>query len=365
MSRPPNPDGIRRHTAFLELEPADRPLLGCWLRGYHIHQHYPHVLSALPTGRLKPEDVRTDLFLKDCAALYEDFSALSDDYSYIGGAFYGIPWMEAIMGCPVNFAGETIWADPAVEDWSRWTWARPGLSNMWAAKLLELLEALVHFAAGRFYVGPTLMRGPTDMLAAMRGTVNLPLDAYDYPEELARAAEICADVWIEVGQAQLQRLPPSSHGYGSGCSGLRLWAPQPAIWLQEDALAVLSPRLYTQFFQALDQRIARAFPRVGFHLHPTAMWALDMVARMDNVHVVQMNYDVGGPSLQEVAAGWQTIIGRKPLVTGGEFTPEILTWVLSQLPARGVSLQTVAVDAVRAEQILRQVEEHYSQRPPH
>jgi len=54
------------------------------------------------------------------------------------------------------------------------------------------------------------MRGPADMCSALRGGTNLALDLYDDPEKVEkvrRLVEPYADVWIEVGQAQLDLAP--------------------------------------------------------------------------------------------------------------------------------------------------------------
>jgi hypothetical protein len=363
MARPPEPEGILRHTDFIRMVPTARPLLGCWLYGFDIRQQYPKLTATLPVGELQPEDIRADLFLQDCEALYDAYSHLHDDYPYIGGAFYGIPWMEAIMGCPIRFSGTSIWAVPIIDDWERHKWVQPTLENPWAAKLLELVEALVRFSNNRFYVGPTLMRGPVDIIAAMRGTANLVLDAYDHAEQILRMGKMCADIWIEVARAQLALLPSSGRGHACGCAGLRVWAPGPVVWLQEDALAVLSPRLYREFFVAQDRRIAEAFPYVAFHLHPTAAWVVDILLEMDGIDVLEINYDTGGPSLADVLRIWRRVSGRKPLVVEGEFTPDELAYVLTELQPLGLSLQTVAATVEQAEQ-LRVVFEQYCHSQP-
>jgi hypothetical protein len=46
-------------------------------------------------------------------------------------------------------------------------------------KLLEQTEALVKDADGRYQVAPTLMRGPADLLSAIRGGSTLPPDFCD------------------------------------------------------------------------------------------------------------------------------------------------------------------------------------------
>lgn len=332
-----------RHRRFFDRELSDRPLLGCNL-GFYMHQAYPALSAALPRGRVTPDDIQIDLFLEDCERLYQAHRQLDDDYPFVGGPFVYVPWMEAIMGCPI-FASETsMWAEPAVDDWDLWHWEPPSLvSNPWAQKLLEVMAALVKHSKGRYPVAATLMRGPADMLSAMRGAVHFPLDFYDCPGAIRRAAELCADVWVEMGKAQLALVPTSSKGYVAGAHGLRIWAPDKVIWLQEDAMALLSPRLFREFFLPLDRRIAGEFPCVAFHLHGSALWAIDDLVTVPELNVIELNYESAQQDVEGTFAGWQKILKHKPLVIwkeydGANFWPW-LDRVLEELGAQGVSIQ--------------------------
>ena len=101
-------DRIGRHRAFLGREAVDRPLIGSWLYGFYVHEQYPSVAAAMKPGPIQPDDVPVDLFVKDVAALWRAYSDLDDDYPFSTGAFYGVPWMEAIMGYPVFFSGTNM-----------------------------------------------------------------------------------------------------------------------------------------------------------------------------------------------------------------------------------------------------------------
>ena len=344
MSTFSEPDQLQRHRAFLNREPTDRPLLGCNI-GFYMPQQYPAVAQSLPRGRITPDDIRVDLFLEDCERLYQAYHQLADDYPFIGAAFIFIPWMEAIMGCPIQASESSMWAEPAVEDWDSWHWERPSLdSNPWAQKLLELMGAVVQHAGGRYPVAATLMRGPADMLSAMRGHGRFPLDFYDCPDTVRRAAELCADVWIEVGKAQLALVPESSIGYMAGAHGLRTWAPDKVIWLQEDAMALLSPRLFREFFLPLDRRIAREFPYTAFHLHGSALWSIDDLVLAPELDVIELNDESALTDVEGTFAGWKKIQQHRPLVMWKEFDgDEFWPWldrVLEEFPLQGLSIQT-------------------------
>jgi hypothetical protein len=337
-----DPGKLQRHRAFFHHQPADRPLIGSWLFGFFVHQQYPSVAAAMQPGPIRPEDIPIELFLKDVDALWEAYNELDDDYPFSMGAFYGVPWLEAIMGCPVHFSGTNLYASACITDWNSYDWTRPTLDNPWARKLLEFLEALVRHSAGRFACGPTLMRGPADMCSAMRGGTNLALDLYDCPDNVRRLAELCADVWIEVGKAQLDLVPESENGYVIGCAGLRCWMPEKGVWLQDDALSVLSPRFYDGIFLSQVRRIAAQFPCVAFHLHGNTLWPVDLLLPVDEIDVLELNYDVGVCQLEKLIPAWKKIQARKPCLAFADVTLDELEQILGELPPAGLSLQTIS-----------------------
>jgi len=337
-----DPARLQRHQAFFNRQPVDRPLIGSWLFGFFIHQQYPSVAAAMQPGPVQPDDIPIELFLKDVDALFEAYTELDDDYPLSTGAFYGVPWLEAIMGCPVYFSGTNMYTGPCITDWNAYDWRRPTLDNPWARKLLEFLSALIEHSGGRFFCGPTLMRGPADMCSAMRGGTNLVLDLYDAPENVRRLAEICADVWIEVGQAQLTLMPESENGYLVGCAGLRCWMPEKGVWLQDDAVSLLSPRFYRDLFLPAARRIAATFPAVAFHLHGNYLWPVDVMLPVDEIDVLEVNYDVGVCQLEKLIPAWRKIQEHKPCLAFADATLAEFDHILTELSPTGLSLQTIS-----------------------
>ncbi len=234
---------LARHRAFMRREPVDRPLVGSWLFSFYLPDLYPRVASELHAGPVRPEDISTAAFLADVDDLAAAYAELDDDYPFSVGALASVPWLEAIMGCPIYYSGTTMWADSCIADWEAYDWRAPSVDNPWRRRLLELLEALVAHSTSRYMLSPTLMRGVADMCAAMRGSARLATDLYDFPDHVRRLAALCADVLADVGLAQLALIPESENGYMVGSAGLRCWLPDRGVWLQDDAISVLSPRV--------------------------------------------------------------------------------------------------------------------------
>jgi hypothetical protein len=237
-----------------------------------------------------------------------------------------------------------MWAEPVIDDWAAWDGNRPELdTNPWALKLMELLDALVEFSAGRYPLAPTLMRGPFDILSAMRGPAKLPLDLYDHSDKIRQAAALCADVWIKIAEAQLAKIPDSPDGYFAAPHGLKFWAPERVVWLQEDALALLSPRFHRDFVRPFDRQIGEQFPWMGFHLHGTCQWAIDQLLDMPEIDVVEVNYDIDDADADRWFSACKKIQGRKPFVIWRDFHRDgFWPWldrVLDEFSPQGLSIQ--------------------------
>lgn len=334
---------VARHQAFLRREPANQPLVGSWLFGFYVPDLYPRVAEALRPGPVLPADIPLEAFLADVDVLAAAYAELDDDYPFSVGALASIPWLEAIMGCPIHFSGTTFWAEPCITDWAAHHWSVPAQGSAWRAKLLELLDALVVHAAGRYACSPTLMRGVADMCAAMRGSNALALDFYDHPARVQRLAGMCAEVLVEVGLAQLALIPESENGYMVGSAGLRCWFPGKGVWLQDDAISILSPRLYQKLFLSEVRRVADRFPWVAFHLHGDQLWPLDIFLELEEVDVLELNYDLGATTLDEhIIPAWRKIQAHKPCIAFAHVSQQEAARIRDMVPGTGFAFQTLS-----------------------
>src|ERR1035438_4727991 len=106
--------------------------------------------------------------------------------------------------------------------------------------MLEFVPALAARSRGRYPVGVTLMRGISDLLSALYGGEQLVFRMYEAPEEVRSVIERLTEFWIAFGRCLLDHVP-LFHG-GTGAFFYGVWCPGKTIWLQEDAVALLSPR---------------------------------------------------------------------------------------------------------------------------
>lgn len=328
---------IQRHRAFWRREDAGGPLLRVFPGEGII---YPlRAVRLPPPGRpVRPEDLTLDCFWHR----YEGGRVIAPGGSTFAFAFAfaGFPWMEAIIGCPIEVVpgSHSLWVHPIPgADWDRLLAVEVADDNPWLQRLLALTDELVERADGRYVVTTGhiggLLHGASDMLAGALGNERMCYELYDHPNEVAQFLLRATDIWIEVVRRLLERIPPFHGGY---VNGYGIWAPGPApIWI-EDALLFFSPENYRRFLLPCDRKAFGAFPYTGMHLHSAALHALDDLLALEELKVLQLGWDSSGPSLEELLQACRRILDRKPLILCGTFTKEEQERVLAALPHEGL-----------------------------
>lgn len=328
---------VERHRAFWRRENAGGPLLRVFPGEGVI---YPLRSTRLPPpGRpVQPEDLTLDCFWHR----YEGECLIPPGSSTFSFAFplTGFPWMEAILGCPIEVVpgSSSLWVRPIPDaDWDTLLSLTLRDDNPWLQRLLALMDELVARADGRYVVTTGhiggLLHGASDMLAGVLGNERMCYELYDHPEEVAQFLLQMTDIWIAVVGRLLERIPPFHGGY---VNGYGIWAPGPApIWI-EDALLFFSPANYRRFLLPCDRKAFGAFPCSGMHLHSAALYILDDLLVMEELRVLQVGWDTSGPPLEELLQACRRILDQKPLILCGSFTEEEQARVLEALPHEGL-----------------------------
>ncbi|MCW5979204.1 MAG: hypothetical protein KIT09_14100 [Bryobacteraceae bacterium] len=317
----------------------ERPLIGFTLGSYYPLRRYPQGSQNL-TGIVQPQDVVVSEFLGDTDRLYEMHEEAGGDLLFSAAPFFGVPWVEAALGCgvmadhgtgsmrslpPPGFAEK-----PEIPEFSE--------TNPWVAKMVEFIPALSERSGGRYPIGVTLMRGVTDLLSAVYGGEQFVYRMIDEPAEVRRVVGELTEFWIAFGRCLLDRLPLFHGGTGSFLYGM--WSPGKHIWMQEDAAALLSPAMYEEFILAADRRLAGAFERAIVHLHPTRFiptrYLLDT-----RLSAIELHIDHDGPRAEALLGHYLAISERKPLFIWGDVTPADLEFILARVPHRGLAISII------------------------
>ncbi len=331
----PISERIARYKAWLRREPTDRPLIGpLWEPDIPpLPEFLAHVGSS---GPISPELIDPDLFLPYVERCYRRESRLVSDVITPFAAAFGVPWVEAIAGCPVVAHPGSLWAEPIIEGYAS---RRPIIldrDNPWLRKLIDFTRALVKLADGRFPVALPQMRGPLDVLAAMRTPQQMSIDLIEVPHEVTRVLGELTDLWIGIAQAVLEVIPPFHGGY---CTRMKMWGPGWAVTPQNDTSALISPRMYEQLVLPFDRQIVDRFPYHSFHMHSTEHHQIDVLLTLRRLTAIQLTLEhtLGGPALDVTLAAARRVLGKKPLLLVALDT-ETAELCLRELPAAGLAV---------------------------
>jgi hypothetical protein len=337
---------IAGHEAFLECRPVDRPLIGMWVGGYYPAEQFPRGTAEWRAGgRLDPPDVRFRAFAEDYESLYQAHRAVDDEFFYVGSAYWGVPWLEAILGCPVSVVAANCRAEAFLSDPRDFAGFDADLdASPWLDALLRFQEELVRFADGRFPICPPLLRGPGDCASAMLGGMGFVTGLIDQPDAVRRLLDYAAQTRLAV-LGRLHAVLPAWHGtHAAGGYPSRVWCGRTVAYYQEDSAALLNPRLFREFLLPLARAACEAAEVNFIHLHSACLYPLEMLLEDKSFDVLQINIDHGGvaPPLAELVPALRRVqAARRPLLLWGEFTPDDWQLIRRELSPAGLSLQPI------------------------
>jgi hypothetical protein len=335
---------LDRYTRFWKRSPVERPLIGFSVGGWFPLQSYRSMQKLRGKPGLTPDDFRPEEFLPDYEGVIALWGGVEDDMIRGVAPIPPFPWLEAMLGCRVQIGDESVWAEEGGFEYAELDRVDFSDENPWRRKYLEFVATLKAYFADRVPVGQPILRGPSDMIAAMRGSSEMIFDLYDHPDEFRRLAARCTEFAIDLVRAQHAVTGPFAGGYL--IEQLGLWAPGRLARLQEDSSALFSPDLYTRLLQPWDRRMAEAFPYAAIHLHSSSLFLLEPILDVKALDCIQINKDVGNTAVADMMPFLQMVQARnRSLLIRGKLTMDDLALLRANLSPNGLYLQIVVETA--------------------
>ena len=324
-----------RYLSWLNRQPVEHPLVG--LLWEPDIPPLPEFLAGIGEGvEIHPQDLEPPIFLDYINQCHEIEQQLDHMAITAYSPAFGMPWVEAIAGCRVRAEPGSLWAEPLFESYDDRPEIRFSIDDPWMKCLLQFTRALVKAADGRYPIALPQMRGPLDILAAMRTPTQLCLDVIDIPEKVTQALGELADLWIGTASVLLNEIPPFKGGW---CSRMKMWSPGPAITPQNDVSTLLSPDAYRRLVFPFDRRIFSAFPFHSFHMHSTEFRHIPCLLESEKLTAIQLtlDFEAGGPSFDILMEYASRILARKPLLLAALDT-DTADRCIERLPAAGLAV---------------------------
>ena len=331
---------IDRHKRFLTYGETERPIVGFYIGGWEgLSRYSENSESLFPKGLINPEDLTIEKF-HEIYSVYSKNLLYDDDFVRTLEPVPSIPWTEAACGSPVQFTGKNFWSQKIGYEKT--------LQNMDSIKIagnpwIEKYGEFVRYLASEYPdypIGQSILRGPLDVLCALVGESETIFNFFDEPEFTKNSLDKLADVFNEFVRVQVEYTP--KYFGGSGLGQFFMWVPGNSCRIQEDAMALLTPKLFDEFVCGIDVKITEPTEYSLYHVHATGMFVMDKIMRNKNINIVQISKDEGNTKLSDLIEGMKTVqkAGRSVLIKG-KFDADDIEMMRTQLDKRALALGCV------------------------
>ncbi len=325
-------DRFRR--GFWEKTTIDRPPVG--IAPDDVFLPIKYLYAPFKGKEITPNDLSNDLFTSDYDFAFADRSITTDDMMPFSAAWRAIPWLEAICGCPVRYATGSMAPGHFVKSLKQLLDVPFPASTEWFETLKQQTQIIENSLPDDCWLSPTILRGPSDIISAMRGLTEFYCDLADDISIIDNAAAKVNSLLLHVLDMHFSIVPPKLDGY-SHIFGY--WAPEKTIVIQEDAMGMCSADTYRDIFMKYNTDIVRHLGKcVFFHIHSTGYKHYKDVLEIPGIAGLEITLEANGPSLMEVLPVLKEILQKTRLILFADHYFEQLPDALPKLPKEGLYL---------------------------
>ena len=325
----------RFQTSFWDKRtPRDRPPVGvapdaCWLPVNYLRE-------AFTREQVQPEDVTPERVMTDYEVGFAGRAVVSDDFLPYAAAWRAVPWLEVCCGCPALYSEGSLAPGHIAETLADLVTLPIPADNAWLATLRRETQRLAMTAPADCWVSASILRGPSDVLAALRGLDRFYIDLYDDRALIAEAAGRVNQLLIDALAMHFESVPPKLGGYAHIFG---YWAPGPTYVIQEDAMGMCSPAVYREVFWPGNCEVVERFgDHVLFHVHSTGIDHVPDALAIPGLAGMELTVESNGPPLVDLVPVLRAILERGRLILCVDHGFDRLPAVLRQLPHEGLYL---------------------------
>ena len=118
------------------------------------------------------------------------------------------------------------------------------------------------------------------MVSAVLGPTLFYLELNDNPNKIKKLINYYTDMFIEIAQIQHKIVSKSRFNKGYTVSGYGLLTPVMRQHVQDDAIAILSPKIYKDFFLGAHNKIINSFDSSFYHIHPVSLFVIEELVKI-------------------------------------------------------------------------------------
>jgi hypothetical protein len=310
-----------------------------------------------------PEERHTDpAYVTAASHSWISRNALALDTLPIGRVELGPGSLSLHLGSQPLFADDTVWFNPVADEEALEKPLRLDKEGPWWRRQMELIDAALERAAGRYPSGcPDLIEN-LDILSSLRGSQMLMIDLLERPEWVGGKIDEINLAFFEAYDAIRERIA----GPDGSCAfwAFHLWGPGRTAKLQCDAGAMISAPMFEQFVAPALARQCDWLDCALFHLDGTqAVQHLPALLAIPGLDAVEFTPQAGveGGGNERWWPMYKRILDAGKSVQAVAVRPAEVAPILDALGTRGVCLH---VEGITSEAELRELERAVSKRYP-
>ena len=328
---------IEKHRLFWERYEVKCPLVGFTVGAGPDAWSYwatnPGAAALWSRDEILPEHVGPRAFVEGQRTYLESVSGIDDAFR-TAIPFASIPWMEAIIGCRIVSTEAQFVSRSFLKCIEEYEPIMFDADNPWARKYVEFIEVYREAFGAVHPVGQSVLRGASDLLAALLGPQGA-IEALMAAPTLARQVLTDLNVALDQFLRFQQKFIPEFHG-GYVIGQYELWSPGVPQRIQEDNVALYSPEFYRDFLKPLNVKLAKAVPYTLFHLHSSSLFLLDDLLDIPGVAVFQFSRDEGNRMWRDMLPQLRRVQeSERCLLIKGRLEPEDVVQLKHSLRREG------------------------------
>ena len=324
----------RFRSSFWARRSGGRPPVGIACDGVWLPIHY--LRQPFTRDEVLPADVRPDVVMTDYEFGFANRPVHSDDWIPFCAAWRAVPWLEVCCGCKALYSEGSLAPSHVVDSLAALPEAPIPAPNDWFGCLRRETERLVATAPADCWTSASILRGPSDVLAALRGLANFYLDIYDGRALVKETAGRVNALLIRALEMHFAVVPPKLGGYAHIFG---YWAPGPTYVLQEDAMGMCSPADYRELFWPGNCRVVERFGECFFfHVHSTGFQHYRHVLDIPGLAGMEFTIEANGPPFLDLVPVLREILERGRLILCVDSQFDALPEAPRQLPHEGLYL---------------------------
>jgi hypothetical protein len=344
--------------SFWNLEKVGRPLIGftigAGLDSWSYWQYNNAAQALLNREIVSPEDINPDDFIDDQLKYLELSNQVDDDIIRSALPLASVPWMEAILGCPVYSTEAHMTCRKILDNIDLSKINECKVENEWVKKYFEFIKVYELAFDRKYPVAQSIIRGPSDLACALLGAEDAAIALLTEPENMHQLFNFITEQVSNFLKMNIERLPEFYGGYVIG--QYEIWAPEPAIRIQEDFSNLFSPELYDEFLKHCDQKLASITNYTLIHLHSSSLFLIEKFLDINSIRAFQITKDPGIAQLSEMMPSLKKIQDTgKPLIVKGRFDKNDIELIKSNLSLYGLCIQPVVKNFNEANQLITEL----------